>query len=187
MRLPRVTDSLRPPPRDRVGKVAPYLTLDNDPYPAIVDGRVVWIVDGYTTSRDYPYSTPVQVSAAIADTYRPAPQIAFDTVNYMRNSVKATVDAYSGEVTLYAWDSEDPLLRAWSNIFPATIQAAVEMSEDLLAHVRYPSDLFKVQRNILGAYHVTDAGTFYSSEDEWVTPNDPVSNPAAPGCSPRTT
>ena len=171
-------------PAVRVGKVAPYLTLDNDPYPAIVDGRVLWIVDGYTTSRDYPYSTPVQVSAAIADTYRPAPQLAFDTVNYMRNSVKATVDAYSGEVTLYAWDSEDPLLKAWSNIFPATIAPQSEMSADLLAHVRYPSDLFKVQRNILGAYHVTDAGTFYSSEDEWVTPNDPVSNPAAPRLQP---
>jgi len=171
-------------PAVRVGKVAPYLTLDNDPYPAVVDGRVVWIIDGYTTSRDYPYSTPLQVSAAIADTYRPAPQIAFDTVNYMRNSVKATVDAYSGEVTLYAWDSEDPLLRAWLNIFPTTIEPQSAMSEDLLAHVRYPSDLFKVQRNILGAYHVTDAGTFYSSEDEWVTPNDPVSNPAAPRLQP---
>ena len=171
-------------PAVRVGKVAPYLTLDNDPYPAIVDGRVVWIIDGYTTSRDYPYSTPVQVSSAIADTYRPAPQIAFDTVNYMRNSVKATVDAYSGEVTLYAWDAEDPLLRAWSSIFPATLQPQSAMSADLLAHVRYPSDLFKVQRNILGAYHVTDAGTFYSSEDEWVTPNDPVSNPAAPRLQP---
>lgn len=171
-------------PSLRVAKVAPFLTLDNDPYPAIVDGRVVWIIDGYTTSREYPYSTPVEVSTAIADTYRPAPQIAFDTVNYMRNSVKATVDAYSGEVTLYAWDTEDPLLRAWSNIFPTTIVSQDEMSEGLLSHVRYPSDLFKVQRNILGAYHVTDAGTFYSSEDEWVTPNDPVSNPAAPRLQP---
>ena len=171
-------------PADRVAKVAPYLTLDNDPYPAVVDGRVVWIVDGYTTSRDYPYSTPVEVSAAIADTYRPTPQLAFDTVNYMRNSVKATVDAYSGEVTLYAWDSEDPLLKAWSSIFPTALQPQSEMSDDLLAHVRYPSDLFKVQRNILGAYHVQDAGTFYSSEDEWVTPNDPVSNPAAPRLQP---
>jgi len=171
-------------PADRVAKVAPYLTLDNDPYPAVVDGRIVWIVDGYTTSRDYPYSTPVEVSAAIADTYRPTPQLAFDTVNYMRNSVKATVDAYSGEVTLYAWDAEDPLLRAWSSIFPTSLQPQSAMSEDLLAHVRYPSDLFKVQRNILGAYHVQDAGTFYSSEDEWVTPNDPVSNPAAPRLQP---
>lgn len=171
-------------PALRVSKVAPYLTLDNDPYPAIVDGRVVWIIDGYTTTREYPYSTPIEVSTAIADTYRPAPQIAFDTVNYMRNSVKATVDAYSGEVTLYAWDTEDPLLRAWSEIYPATVEPASEMSEGLLAHVRYPSDLFKVQRSILGAYHVTDAGTFYSAEDEWVTPNDPVSNPAAPRLQP---
>jgi uncharacterized membrane protein (UPF0182 family) len=171
-------------PALRVSKVAPYLTLDNDPYPAIVDGRVVWIIDGYTTTREYPYSTPIEVSTAIADTYRPAPQIAFDTVNYMRNSVKATVDAYSGEVTLYAWDTEDPLLRAWSEIYPSTIEPASEMSEGLLSHVRYPSDLFKVQRSILGAYHVTDAGTFYSAEDEWVTPNDPVSNPAAPRLQP---
>jgi uncharacterized protein len=105
-------------------------------------------------------------------------------VNYMRNSVKATVDAYSGEVTLYAWDTEDPLLKAWSSIFPTAVQPQSEMSDDLLAHVRYPSDLFKVQRNILGAYHVEDSGTFYSSEDEWVTPNDPVSNAAAPRLQP---
>ncbi len=171
-------------PATRVGKVAPYLTLDNDPYPAVVDGRLVWIVDGYTTSADYPYSTPVQVSEAIADTYRPTPQLAFDTVNYMRNSVKATVDAYSGEVVLYAWDTEDPLLTAWNKVFPTSLKSQSEMSEQLLDHVRYPSDLFKVQRNILGAYHVTDSGTFYSSEDEWVTPNDPISNPAAPRLQP---
>ena len=171
-------------PATRVGKVAPYLTLDNDPYPAVVDGRLVWIVDGYTTSADYPYSTPVQVSEAIADTYRPTPQLAFDTVNYMRNSVKATVDAYSGAVTLYAWDDKDPLLSAWNKVFPASLKSQDEMSAQLLNHVRYPSDLFKVQRNILGAYHVTDAGTFYSSEDEWVTPNDPISNPAAPRLQP---
>lgn len=171
-------------PATRVAKVAPYLTLDNDPYPAVVDGRLVWIVDGYTTSADYPYSTPVQVSQAIADTYRSAPQLAFDTVNYMRNAVKATVDAYSGEVVLYAWDTEDPLLVAWNKVFPTSLQPQSEMSEQLLDHIRYPSDLFKVQRNILGAYHVTDAGTFYSSEDEWVTPNDPISNPAAPRLQP---
>ncbi len=171
-------------PMVRVQKVAPYLTLDNDPYPAVVDGRVVWIVDGFTTTADYPYATPLQISEAIADTYRPAPQLAFDTVNYVRNSVKATVDAYTGEVVLYAWEPEDPLLRAWSEVFPNTLRDQDEMSEQLLQHVRYPSDLFKIQRSILGAYHVTDSGTFYSSEDEWVTPNDPVSNPAAPTLQP---
>ena len=171
-------------PLTRVGKVAPYLTLDSDPYPAIVDGRIVWIVDAFTTTASYPYSTPVTVSQAIADTYRPAPQIAFDEVNYIRNSVKATVDAYSGEVTLYAWEEDDPILKAWSEIFPTSLKSQDEMSEALLEHVRYPQDLFKVQRNILGAYHVTDPGTFFSSEDEWVTPNDPISNPAAPRLQP---
>jgi uncharacterized membrane protein (UPF0182 family) len=171
-------------PADRVQKVAPYLTLDSDPYPAVVDGRIVWIVDGFTTTADYPYSTPVNVSEAIADTYRPAPDFAFDAVNYVRNSVKATVDAYSGEVTLYAWDTSDPILEAWTGVFPATVKSQDDMSEGLLDHVRYPSDLFKIQRNVLGAYHVTDPGTFYSSEDEWVTPNDPVSNPAAPRLQP---
>ncbi len=171
-------------PALRVQKVAPYLTLDNDPYPAVVDGRIVWIIDGFTTTADYPYSTPINVSEAIADTYRPAPDSAFDTVNYVRNSVKATVDAYSGEVTLYAWDAQDPLLQAWNGVFPATLKSQDEMSEGLLNHVRYPSDLFKIQRNVLGAYHVGDPGTFYSSEDEWVTPNDPVSNPAAPRLQP---
>jgi len=171
-------------PALRVQKVAPYLTLDNDPYPAVVDGRVVWMVDGFTTTADYPYSTPLNVSEAIADTYRPAPDLAFDTINYVRNSVKATVDAYSGEVTLYAWDTSDPILQAWTGVFPATVKSQDEMSESLLDHVRYPSDLFKIQRSVLGAYHVTDPGTFYSSEDEWVTPNDPVSNPAAPRLQP---
>ena len=171
-------------PLTRVGKVAPYLTLDNDPYPAIVDGRVVWIVDAFTTTASYPYSTPVNVSQAIADTYRPAPQIAFDQINYIRNSVKATVDAYSGEVTLYAWEPEDPILAAWMEVFPAALKSQEEMSENLLRHIRYPQDMFKVQRNILGAYHVQDPGTFFSSEDEWVTPNDPISNPAAPRLQP---
>lgn len=124
------------------------------------------------------------MSEAIADTYSPAPQLAFDTVNYMRNSVEATVDAYSGEVVLYAWDTEDPLLSAWNSVFPTSLKPQAEMTEQLPDHVRYPSDLFKVQRNILGAYHVTDSGTFYSSEDEWVTPNDPISNPAAPRLKP---
>ncbi len=171
-------------PLTRVGKVAPFLTLDNDPYPAIVDGRVVWIVDAFTTTASYPYSTPVNVSQAIADTYRPAPQIAFDQINYIRNSVKATVDAYSGEVTLYAWEADDPILAAWMEVFPDAVKPKDDMSENLLRHVRYPQDMFKVQRNILGAYHVQDPGTFFSSEDEWVTPNDPISNPAAPRLQP---
>nr|WP_241732229.1 UPF0182 family protein [Galbitalea soli] len=163
-------------PRSRVGAVAPYLTLDNDPYPAIVNGRVVWIVDGYTTSDNYPYSTVEQLSNTIADTYTPKPDFALDNLNYIRNSVKATVDAYSGKVTLYAWDDQDPLLKTWEKIFPATVEPKSKMSAQLLAHVRYPSDLFKVQRAVLGSYHVTDPNTFYSGNDQWSTPAEPTSS-----------
>ena len=165
-------------PIQRVKKVAPYLTTDSDTYPAIVDGRIVWIVDAYTASENYPYSHIEQLSSAIADTYTDAPALPLDDINYIRNSVKATVDAYSGKVTLYAWDDTDPLLKTWQKIFPSTVKPASEMSTQLLSHVRYPADLFKVQRAILGSYHVTDSDSFYSSDDQWVTPNDPTS-PAA--------
>jgi uncharacterized protein len=160
-------------PRERIQAVAPYLTLDNDSYPAVVDGRVVWIVDGYTTSSKYPYSRAENLSAAIADSNSTAPLVR-GSINYIRNSVKATVDAYDGSVKLYAWDDKDPILKTWSKIYPNTLLPVSEMSADLLSHVRYPADLFKMQRAILGQYHVSDAGSFYSQEDAWMTPNDPV-------------
>ncbi|RNE59065.1 UPF0182 family protein [Cryobacterium tepidiphilum] len=162
-------------PLDRVQKVAPYLTLDSDAYPSVVDGRIKWIIDGYTTSATYPYSTPVGLSEAITDTETPAKPFALDQINYIRNSVKATVDAYDGSVTLYAWDAEDPLLKTWQKIFPSSLKPMSEMSGDLMSHVRYPADMFKVQRSVLTEYHVTDAGSFYSHDDEWAVPNDPVS------------
>jgi hypothetical protein len=162
-------------PLDRVKKVAPYLKVDSDVYPAVVDGRIVWIVDGYTTGANYPYSQVEQLSSAIADTYTPAPQFALDDINYIRNSVKATVDAQDGSVKLYAWDDQDPVLETWNKIFPNTLLPQSDMSVQLLDHVRYPADLFKMQRQILGSFHVTDAGSFYSSDDQWVSPEDPVS------------
>ena len=161
-------------PRERVAAVAPYLTLDSDSYPSIVDGRVVWIVDGYTTSSSYPYSRAENLGNAIADSSSTT-TFTLGSINYIRNSVKATVDAFDGSVNLYAWDDKDPILKTWSKIFPNTIKPISEMSGDLLSHVRYPADLFKVQRQILGSYHVTEAGAFYSQEDAWMTPNDPVS------------
>ena len=162
-------------PLTRVQKVAPYLELDNDPYPSIVDGKIVWIVDGYTLSANYPYSSIVSLRDAISDTTNTTPRVALDDVNYIRNSVKATVDAYSGEVTLYAWDDTDPLLQAWQKVYPSTLKPVSEMSADLMSHVRYPTDLFKVQRAMLGTYHVDDAASFYARDNEWKTPNDPVS------------
>lgn len=163
-------------PAARVSKVAPYLTLDNDPYPAVVDGRIVWILDGYTTSTQYPYSQITDLADAIRDADTFVSSLYSHPLNYIRNSIKATVDAYDGTVTLYAWDTEDPLLQTWAKVYPGTIMPASQMSEELLAHVRYPEDMFKVQRQILGSYHVTDPGSFYSSDDQWVTPLDPASS-----------
>ncbi|WP_193555608.1 UPF0182 family membrane protein [Leifsonia flava] len=166
-------------PKSRVQKVAPYLTLDSETYPTVVDGRIVWVVDGYTTSENYPYSTKLSMSDAIADTETPTPTFAIDNVNYIRNSVKATVDAYDGKVTLYAWDDTDPLLKSWQKIYPSTIKPLTAMSGALMSHVRYPSDLFKLQRATLGRYHVTDASSFYSRNDAWVVPDDPTAAEAS--------
>lgn len=161
-------------PLERVAQVAPYLTLDTETYPAIVDGRVKWIVDGYTTTDHYPYSNAEPFNIAILDTASENFNRAMGDVNYIRNSVKATVDAYDGKVELFAWDEQDPILKAWTKVFPATVKPLSEMSGELLSHVRYPADLFKMQRWVLGRYHVTDAGSFYSQQDAWMTPNDPV-------------
>jgi len=161
-------------PRDRVQKVAPYLELDSDPYPSVVDGRVVWILDGYTLSNNYPYSSLVSLTDAISDTTNRSPRVALDDVNYIRNSVKATVDAYDGSVTLYAWDEKDPMLQAWQKIYPSTLKPVSDMSADLMSHVRYPTDLFKVQRAMLGTYHVDDAESFIRRDNAWRTPQDPV-------------
>jgi uncharacterized membrane protein (UPF0182 family) len=164
-------------PRERVEKVAPYLTVDGNAYPAVVDGRVKWIVDGYTTSQYYPYSQQEQLSEATADSQTRAGRTAAlpnNSVNYIRNSVKATVDAYDGSVTLYAWDDQDPVLKAWQNIFPTSLRPYAEMSGALMSHVRYPEDLFKVQRELLGRYHVTQADSFYTNNDAWSVPNDPT-------------
>ncbi|WP_370590751.1 UPF0182 family protein [Pseudarthrobacter sp. BIM B-2242] len=164
-------------PRERVEKVAPYLTVDGNAYPAVVDGRVKWIVDGYTTSQFYPYSQQEQLSAATADSQTSAGRsvaLPNSSVNYIRNSVKATVDAYDGAVTLYAWDDQDPILKAWQKVYPSSLKPYSEMSGDVMSHVRYPEDLFKVQRELLGRYHVTDPGSFYQAKDVWSVPNDPT-------------
>ena len=165
-------------PLQRVKKAAPYLTLDSDAYPAIIDGRIKWIVDGYTTSANYPYASAEQYGNAISDSTSDHSYNG-SQINYIRNSVKATVDAYDGSVTLYAWDSNDPVLKTWQKIYPNTIKPVSQMSAALLSHVRYPADLFKIQRGILGKYHVTDANTFYSQSDGWMTPNDPTSDVTA--------
>ncbi len=165
-------------PRERVEKVAPFLTLDGDPYPAVVDGRVVWIIDGYTTSNAYPYSQKQALDAVTEDsavtTADSVAALQRRQVNYIRNSVKATVDAYTGEVDLYAWEDDDPLLDAWSAAFPGSIRPLSDIDGQLMAHLRYPEDLFKVQRAVLADYHVEEADSFFTREAFWQVPNDPT-------------
>ena len=169
-------------PLTRVEKVAPWLTLDQDPYPVAADGRIKWIVDGYTLSNEYPYSSRVSLSEATSDSVSsrtlPSSLLPRDQANYVRNSVKAVVDAFDGTVTLYAWDPTDPVLLTWMNAFPGIVEPVENMSEQVLAHVRYPQDMFKIQRTILSRYHVTDASTFYNGTDVWIVPNDPTVSPA---------
>ncbi|WP_038110885.1 UPF0182 family protein [Tropheryma whipplei] len=161
-------------PIKRVGKVAPWLRLDRNPYPSVVDGRIVWIVDGYTTSDQFPYSDLNSFTTLSQDSQSlPALVNGSDSINYIRNSVKATVDAYSGQVKLYAWDPNDPILKVWEKVFPGTLHPIKEISGDLMSHVRYPLELFNIQRQILARYHVTDPGVFFSHEDAWGIPIDP--------------
>ena len=175
-------------PRERVAKVAPWLTLDGDPYPALIDGKVLWIIDGYTTSAGYPYSRQTTLSSATADalTANSAAITAQgnQSVNYIRNSVKATVDAYDGTVTLYQWDEKDPVLASWSKAFPDTVTPKSKISKELLSHLRYPEDMFRVQREILSAYHVQTAAAFYGGQDFWRVPRDPSTFGANAGAQP---
>ena len=162
-------------PVDRVKEVAPFLTVDSDPYPSVVGGRIVWIVDAYTTSADFPNSTRVDWTLATRDTRTATDDgLAGMQVNYVRNSVKATVDAYDGTVTLYGWDETDPILQTWSKVYPGLITPKSEISPELMAHLRYPQDLFKVQRQMMGFYHTTSPYTFFQQSDIWEVPSDPV-------------
>jgi uncharacterized membrane protein (UPF0182 family) len=175
-------------PRDRVAKVAPWLTLDGDPYPALVDGKVLWIIDGYTTSAGYPYSRRTVLSDAINDTVTTntgaSALLRNQSINYIRNSVKATVDAYDGTVSLYTWDEQDPVLKTWAKAFPNTLLPKSAISNQLMEHVRYPEDLFRVQREILSSYHVKSAEAFYGGQDFWRIPRDPSTFGANAGAQP---
>ncbi len=175
-------------PRERVAKVAPWLTLDGDPYPAIVDGKVQWIIDGYTTSAGYPYAQTTSLGTATTDalTANSTSVTAQSNrnINYIRNSVKATVDAYDGTVVLYQWDEKDPVLKTWMKAFPNTVTSKSKMSDQLLEHIRYPEDMFRVQRDVLSSYHVKTAAAFYGGQDFWRVPRDPSTFGANAGAQP---
>jgi uncharacterized membrane protein (UPF0182 family) len=161
-------------PRDRVRKIAPWLTVDGDPYPAVIDGRIKWIVDGYTTLNNYPYSQRTQLGDATQDSLSGVARQQNNSINYIRNSVKATVDAFDGTVTLYSMNDEEPVLKAWRNVFPGVVQPESAITPELRQHFRYPEDMFKVQRELLTRYHVEDPRDFYSTETFWDVPADPT-------------
>ena len=155
--------------RDRIRRAAPFLSLDHDPYPAVVDGRVVWIMDAYTSTASYPYSQRFNPEAIIAS---PESGLLRGDINYVRNSVKVVVDAFEGTMDFYVVDDEDPLIKAWQNVFPDLFTAG-EPSEDLRAHFRYPEDLFELQSEVYLTYHMTEPDDFYAKEDVWDIPINP--------------
>lgn len=172
-------------PSLRVRKIAPYLELDQNPYPAVVDmdgdpatpKRLVWIIDAYTTANNYPYAQTMNLWLETEDS-KTGPKRGYSTandLNYMRNSVKAVVDAYDGSVNLYLWDKEDPIISTWMKAFPGQVRPLEDISGDLMAHMRYPQDLFKMQRSLLAAYHVNKADNFYTGGDRWRLSEDPTS------------
>jgi uncharacterized protein len=160
-------------PKARLEKVAPFLTVDSDPYPIVdpASGHIVWMLDGYTTMSNYPYSERQSLSEL---THTSLQQGQKDRqINYIRNSVKATVDAYDGTVNIYQWDESDPVLKAWMSIFPGLVKPKSEMPPTIRAHIRYPQDLFDVQRGLLAQYHITDPVDSYNGKGKWQVPDDP--------------
>jgi len=149
---------------DRVQLIAPFLELDSAPYPVIIDGRVKWVIDAYTTSTAYPYSERRPLVLGNRGV----------TVNYVRNSVKAVVDAFDGDVTLYVVDDEDPIVRAWSRAFPGLMQPFGSAPEEIIQHFRYPQDLFRLQAQLFQTYHIPEADAFYNRADAWDIPIDPA-------------
>jgi hypothetical protein len=164
-------------PKERVEAVAPWLTIDGDAYPAVVSGRIQWIIDAYTTTNGYPYASRTTLGETTADSLTDNQRAVVaqqNQVNYIRNSVKATVDAYDGTVRLYQWDTRDPVLKTWMKAFPGTVESRSSIAPDLMQHLRYPQDLFKVQRELLTRYHITSPAQFYSGSDVWEVPDDPT-------------
>ncbi len=156
--------------KERVKTLAPFLKLDDDPYIVMADGKLYWIVDAYTVSSDYPYSESylgTTLTEGLPGRYAYSDR-KLEGVNYIRNSVKAVVNAYNGEVKFYIFEPEDPLIQTWNNIFPDLLKNKNEMPENLLTHIRYPSDLLQTQGLVYSKYHMTDPTVFYNQEDLWV-------------------
>ena len=157
----------------RVRAIAPFLQFDNDPYVILVDGRLKWIVDCYTTSPHYPYSEPfsgefLEYRDGYVRGLRTGAGLQLRGINYIRNSAKAVIDAYDGSVDFYVFDPEDPLIRVWDRVFPGVFQSMDQMDPAVRDHVRYPVDMLLVQGLVFAKYHMTDPTVFYNQEDLWI-------------------
>jgi uncharacterized membrane protein (UPF0182 family) len=163
-------------PLSRVAKVAPFLTLDGDPYPVVADGQILWVVDAYTTTNNYPYSERLGMQQVTSNTYSPGGSVVGvgGQVNYIRNSVKAVVNAYTGAVSLYQWGGRDPVLSTWMKAFPGVIKPTSAIPAALKPHLRYPEVLFDMQRQVLAQFHVQQAQEFYGGQNFWAVPTDPT-------------
>ena len=155
----------------RVKKAAPFLYTDNDPYLALIDGNLFWIIDMYTVSDKYPYAQPADTRRINENSGLPM------NFNYLRNSVKAVVNAYDGTINFYIVDENDPLISSYNDIFPNLFTSKSLMSSELLDHIRYPEDLFTIQSDMYRDYHMTDPRVFYADEDPWVIPSDSSTTP----------
>ena len=155
----------------RVKKGAPFLYTDNDPYLALIDGQLFWIIDMYTVSDKYPYAQPADTRRINENSGLPM------NFNYLRNSVKAVVNAYDGTLNYYVVDEEDPIIQSYVDIFPELFSSKSEMSSELLDHIRYPEDLFTIQSDMYRDYHMIDPKVFYADEDPWVIPTDSATTP----------
>ena len=155
----------------RVKKAAPFLYTDNDPYLALIKGDLFWIIDMYTVSDKYPYAQPADTRRINENSGLPI------NFNYLRNSVKAVINAYDGTIDFYVVDSQDPIIQSYIDIFPDLFSPEEEMSNELLDHIRYPEDLFTIQSDMYRDYHMTDPKVFYADEDPWVIPSDSSTTP----------
>ena len=163
--------------RQTVDEIAPFLSADADPYPVIIDGRILWVLDMYTTSSKYPYAEPIGPAAQSRLSLRSELRVG---TNYVRNSVKVIIDAYDGDVTFYNFDPEDPIINAWSEIHPEMFRPASEMPEGIENHLRYPQDMFRVQSEVYLNYHVSQESQLFSGNDAWSFPGDPSITPNQP-------
>ena len=158
----------------RVSKAAPFLSLDADPYPVLLNGQIDWVQDAYTTTANYPYSQDANTGALSAGSG------LNQTFNYVRNSVKVLINAYTGKMTFYVMDPNDPIIRTYEKAFPGMFTPASKMSAELKAHLRYPEDIFTVQATMYGRYHITNAQSFYSAADAWaLSPSPGSGSPSA--------